>query len=76
MRKHSVSIRGHATSFSLEDAFWDEIQNIAKIRKISLARLIAQIDESREPDENLSSALRLCVLQHLKQTKTVDEQQT
>jgi predicted DNA-binding ribbon-helix-helix protein len=65
-RKRSVSINGHSTSFSLEDAFWDEIKRIARERGMSLAALVRHVDEERGMEHNLSSALRLCVLQDLK----------
>jgi predicted DNA-binding ribbon-helix-helix protein len=57
-----VTIRGHRTSFSLEDPFYAIITSIADDRKITLARLIAEIDEGRDRDSNLSSALRIYVL--------------
>jgi len=62
LRKHSVSIRGHRTSFSLEHEFWETFKKIAKSRKISTARLITQIDEERKPNQNLSSAIRVFIL--------------
>jgi predicted DNA-binding ribbon-helix-helix protein len=65
IRKRSVVLRGHATSVSLEDEYWDELQRMAKSAKISLAQLIARIDATRSTD-NLSSALRLAVLADLK----------
>lgn len=66
IRKHSIALRGHRTSFSLEDAFWQEIKEIAEKRQMAIAALIAEIDEHRQADCNLSSALRLYVLQQLK----------
>lgn len=60
VRKRSVTIAGHRTSFSLEDAFWSELQGIATRRDMAIAELVAEIDEGR--DGNLSSALRLYVL--------------
>ncbi|MBZ9657000.1 ribbon-helix-helix domain-containing protein [Phyllobacterium lublinensis] len=62
VRKRSVSIHGHRTSFSLEDAFYDLLLDIAKARDVTLAALIAEVDETRDRDSNLSSALRLHVL--------------
>ena len=64
--KRSISIRGHRTSFSLEQPFFDELSKIAAQRDIPLARLIGEIDERRSRDTNLSSALRLHVLEWLK----------
>ncbi|AMM84328.1 ribbon-helix-helix domain-containing protein [Martelella sp. AD-3] len=66
IRKRSVSLRGHRTSFSLEDAFFEEIKMIANRRAISLAGLLSEIDDARTPDLNLSSAVRLFVLDDLK----------
>ena len=66
MNKRSVSIRGHRTSFSLEDDFWNELKAIADKRGISVAQLVTQVDLRRGEEENLSSALRLFVLRDLK----------
>ena len=65
MKKRSVSIRGHRTSLSLEDGFWEELARIAELRGTSVARLIAEIDNSRSG--GLSSAIRLFVLDTLRQ---------
>ncbi len=66
IRKRSVSIRGHRTSFSLEQPFFDEIVRIAATRGTTLAALVAEIDATRARDTNLSSALRIHVLDWLK----------
>ncbi|HWT31134.1 MAG TPA: ribbon-helix-helix domain-containing protein [Propylenella sp.] len=65
MRKRSVTLRGHATSVSLEDEYWAELKRMAAESGMSLAALIDQIDAGR-PSANLSSALRLAVLVDLK----------
>src|SRR5512139_2487341 len=65
MRKRSVTIDGHRTSVSLEDAFWAELSAIAEQRGLSLNALVAEIDHGRSPG-NLSSALRLFVLDELR----------
>ena len=62
VRKRSVSIRGHRTSYSLEQPFLDVLTEIAAARAVPLAALIAEIDENRPREANLSSALRLFVL--------------
>jgi predicted DNA-binding ribbon-helix-helix protein len=62
VEKRSVTIRGHRTSFSLEQPFYDDLITIAAQRSLSLAALVAEIDETRTRDANLSSALRLYVL--------------
>lgn len=66
--KRSVTIRGHRTSFSLEQPFFDEIVSIAAERGLPLARLVAEIDAARPDGTNLSSALRLHVLDRYRQT--------
>ena len=70
IRKHSATLHGHRTSFTLEDVFWDELKLIAETRQISLAGLIAEIDDNREAESNLSSALRVYVLQWIKSRQT------
>ena len=62
INKHSIVIRGHSTSFSLENAFWDELQLMAKHNGTSITNLIAEIDETREG--NLSSAIRVYILKN------------
>ena len=64
IRKHSVILAGHSTSVSLEDIFWRELKLVAASEKRSLNNLIAEIDRKRQ--NNLSSALRVYVLVHLK----------
>lgn len=69
-RKHSATLHGHRTSFTLEDAFWSELKAIAMTRSIPLAQLICEIDDDRAEDSNLSSALRVYVLQWAKAQAT------
>ena len=66
MRKRSVTIDGHRTSVSLEDGFWTELATIARARGLSLNALIAEIDHARPAPGNLSSTLRLYVLDELR----------
>ena len=47
MRKRSVTIDGHRTSVSLEDAFWTELSAIAQARGLSLNALVGEIDHAR-----------------------------
>ncbi|WP_185985045.1 ribbon-helix-helix domain-containing protein [Aureimonas mangrovi] len=60
--KRSLSIRGHQTSISVEDEFWAELKREAEQRDVPLAALVAQIDAARVPGQNLSSAIRVFVL--------------
>ena len=63
--KRSVTIAGHRTSISLEAEFWTELQLMALARQLSINALIAELDATRGA-HNLSSALRLAVLAHVK----------
>ena len=65
IKKRSVRISGHETSVTLEEPFWSALQDIAQEKGASIHWLISEIDETREG--NLSSALRVYVLQHLQE---------
>ena len=61
--KRSIILAGHKTSVSLEDAFWEGLKDIAKIKRKTLSDSVGSIDIDRE-QANLSSAIRLFVLDH------------
>ncbi|MBM9595854.1 ribbon-helix-helix domain-containing protein [Roseitranquillus sediminis] len=63
-RKHSLTLRGHRTSVSLEDEFWQAFREIAAQRETALNALAAEIDEARGADAGLASAIRVFVLRH------------
>ena len=63
--KRSVIIDGHKPSVSLEDAFWSDLKEIAHSKRATLTDLVSQIDETRQ-QSNLSSAIRLFVLEHIR----------
>jgi predicted DNA-binding ribbon-helix-helix protein len=61
--KRSIVIAGHKTSVSIEDAFWKGLKAIADERNMNLSELVTSIDSARR-HSNLSSAIRLYVLNH------------
>lgn len=63
--KRSVKIRGHATSISLEDEFWEALRDIAAARGLAVSVLVAEIDGARGA-YGLSSAIRRHVLAHFR----------
>ena len=63
--KRSLTIAGHRTSLSLEPEFWDAVKQAAVEEKKSLAALVGEIDAARA-GRNLSSAIRVWVLQRVK----------
>ena len=65
--KRSIRIGNHRTSISIENEFWSELENEAKIQKLSMNRLILKIDAQRPKDYvNLSSYIRVWILQKFK----------
>ena len=66
MKKYSVTIRGHRTSYTLEQAFAEELAKLAESRGMAVARLVAEIDAMRSEGANLASAIRLHVLEALR----------
>ena len=63
--KRSIVIAGHKTSVSLEDAFWTSLNDIALAQNMTISSLVADIDSRRERG-NLSSTIRLFVLDHFR----------
>jgi predicted DNA-binding ribbon-helix-helix protein len=63
--KRSIVIAGHKTSVSLEDAFWRALKEIAGGRDLTLSEMVSVIDSERAHG-NLSSAIRLFVLDHFR----------
>ena len=64
--KHSVTLKGHRTSVSLEDEFWAEFRDLAATKGKPINALVAEIDEARGIEIGLASAIRLYVLRALK----------
>jgi predicted DNA-binding ribbon-helix-helix protein len=58
--KRSLVMRGHKTSVSLENEFWEGLHDIAKRKNISVQALAELIDDARKTN-NLSSAIRVYV---------------
>jgi predicted DNA-binding ribbon-helix-helix protein len=60
---HPILIAGHKTSISVEDAFWNRLNEFAADRNMTLSDLVTTINSKRKHN-NLSSAVRLFVLDH------------
>ena len=63
--KRSIVVGGHKTSVSLEEAFWNGMKEISGQRGMTLSEVVGEIDTNRQQG-NLSSAIRLFVLDHFK----------
>jgi predicted DNA-binding ribbon-helix-helix protein len=70
--KRSIVVAGHKTSVSLEEAFWNGMKEISGIRNVTLSELVGEIDNGRQQG-NLSSAIRLFVLDHFKNRATAPQ---
>ncbi|KAF0120970.1 MAG: hypothetical protein FD152_3981 [Xanthobacteraceae bacterium] len=66
--KRSIVVEGHKTSVSLEDEFWNALKEIAAERRETLSELVGRIDGDRAHG-NLSSSIRLFVLNHYRALK-------
>ena len=62
--KRSVVIDGHKTSVSLEDSFWNDLKEIAHYQRVTVSKLLENIDKERQG--NLSSAIRLFVFDQVR----------
>ncbi len=67
--KRSITIARHRTSVSLEDEFWDALNELARREQRSVADVIAEIDRKRSgasAETSLSAAIRLYILERLR----------
>lgn len=64
--KHSLTLRGHRTSVSLEAEFWEAFRALARARDQGINELATEIDESRG-NRGLASAIRVTVLRTLQE---------
>jgi predicted DNA-binding ribbon-helix-helix protein len=60
--KHSLTLKGHRTSVSLEAEFWQAFREIAKAEGETINGLAARIDAERGTEAGLASAIRVYVL--------------
>ena len=65
-KKRSLTLKGHRTSVSIEDRFWEEFCKIANRKNISVNELASQLDATRELNSiSLASSIRNLVLTDL-----------
>ena len=64
--KRSLTLQGHRTSVSLEEAFWVEFQRLAEAQGKPVNALAAEIDSRRTPPGSLASAIRVFVLEEVR----------
>ena len=65
-KKRSLTLKGHRTSVSIEDKFWEEFCKIAYRKKISVNELVSELDSARELNSvSLASLIRNLVLADL-----------
>jgi len=70
IKKRSVNILGHETSISMEEEFWHVLKDIAERERLSINKIIANIDDARDASNyNLSSAIRVYILNDLKSSE-------
>lgn len=62
--KHSLTLRGHRTSVSLEAPFWEAFRSIAEAEGKGINELAAEIDAARGVSAGLASSIRVYVLDY------------
>lgn len=67
--KRSLTVRGHRTSVSLEDEFWQAFRDIARSKHQPVNELAADIDATRRDDVGLATAIRLYVLNYYRSAR-------
>lgn len=72
IQKRSLTLRGHRTSVSLEDEFWDALKSIAVDKGMSTNALACHIDSERDFSSGLASSIRVFVLNHYR--KAADDE--
>jgi predicted DNA-binding ribbon-helix-helix protein len=68
VKKRSIVVAERKTSVSLEEPFWVSLKEIAAIKNVTMRDLIASI--RADGAANLSSAVRLFVLDHYRSIDT------
>ena len=67
-KKRSLTLKGHRTSVSLEDKFWEEFCKLAERQNISVNELASKLDATRELNSiSLASLIRDLVVNDLLQ---------
>jgi predicted DNA-binding ribbon-helix-helix protein len=66
VKKRAVIINGRKTSITLEDQYWSELAAIAVRKNTSRPKIITHVAETRDHLDNLSRALRLYVLEEMR----------
>ncbi len=62
--RRSFRLSGHATSVSMERAFWQELESFAATDGRSVTSIIEEIDAEREA--SLSRTIRVYILQRVR----------
>ena len=65
MTKISLSLYGHKTSISIEKEFIDILKKISAEENKSVSSIINSIDNNRKINSNLSSEVRIWILNKL-----------
>ena len=73
--KRSILLNGRKTSVSLENEFWEALHEIAKHENVAISALVEKLDKVRT-NINLSSAIRVFVLNHFRLQAKMGTSQT
>lgn len=70
--KCSFSLRGHQTSISLEQPFWDALKDAAEKEGKTPATIVAEVDEARG-NSGLSGAVRMWILDYFRGQRAAED---
>lgn len=59
MIKKSMRIKGKRTSVALEQVFWDGLDSLVKDKQSTHPKVIAMIDDTRDPEMSLAASIRV-----------------
>lgn len=71
IRKRAIAVDGRRTSVSLEKEFWESFKTIAAEREVTINALASQVRRTCG-QTNLSSAIRLFVLDYYRALSTLE----
>lgn len=65
VKKRSLTISGHRTSISLENAYWQALTDLAHAQGKTISTVVTEIDQARG-EGGLSSAIRVHLLEYFR----------
>ncbi len=65
LKKHNIQVNGKRTSVTLEPQVWTILHDIAEESNCTIHELCSFIQERKNPDSSLASAIRVFLISYL-----------